>query len=359
MLLIGDIALTGLFTDDPEHNSERFSSLIPLLKNDRLTFANLECPVYIEGAENEYKSFTHTSSEKVYRDLLPKLGLSCVSLANNHIYDCTMHGLKKTISLLDEMKIKHTGAGWKEEHIEPVFLEEDGKKIAFLAYVDKNTNPKTENFPELFINYFELDKVIADLNKIREKVDFIICSIHWGTDYSNFFTKKQETQAKQLIDAGADIIMGHHPHTIQAYEVHKDKHIFYSLGQLCFGDKNWKGNFRALKRKTKLGMIVNYDTTSLKIENIIPTKELKGNYILVPKVNIVKKSSKLLRINRLIFKNTFIKKLMRIKESFIDRTYEYFFGYYRNPLKQLFAFRNFKKITFVIRDYKNSKKNKS
>jgi len=351
--LIGDIALTGLFVDDYSKNDDRFKSIISSFKKCELIFANLECPIYKENSQNLNKSFIHTSNREVIINVLTKLKISCVSLANNHIYDCTMPGLKSTIETLQGMEVQFTGAGWRKEHIEPVILKEANQKIAFLAYVDKSTNPLTEKFPELLINYFEEYTVIEDVKKVRSQVDVVICSIHWGKDYSNYYTQKQQEQARALIEGGVDVIMGHHPHTVQSIEIYKNKIIFYSLGQLCFGDKMWDGKMRALKKKTKIGLIAELDPTVLDSPKIFGTREKEGNYLAFIKESKLRRKLKLFSLlNRWRFSMYSVSICLSIKESFIDRIYEYFFGYYRNPIVQLFSIYNFKKISFAIRDFK-------
>jgi poly-gamma-glutamate capsule biosynthesis protein CapA/YwtB (metallophosphatase superfamily) len=349
IIFLGDIAFNGILSTEYEKNHERFLEVIPILSESDFVFANLEVPIKVDDSQNEYKNFIHFSIQKPTSELLKLLNIGCVSLANNHIYDCKMSGLKATIKLLDELGIKHTGAGWKNEHIEPVEVEMEGKRIGFMAYVDGSTNPKTEFFPELLINYFNTEKVIKDINKYRSRFDRLIVSIHWGVDYSHFQTKEQVKIARSLIDKGVDIIMGHHPHTLQPYEKYKDGHIFYSLGGLTFGDfiRAEKSEIQALYRKTKWGLIsrLNIDTDSF---SFISTREQKGNYIKISSKDYIKWSNYHWKI--FYWKNNYslINKIMEFKENFFDRVFEYFFGYYQNPIKRLFQFSNIRKIKKLI-----------
>lgn len=350
--LIGDISFNGIISSEPQKNQERFEQICQVLSGVDFVFANLEVPVDTGDYYNHNKSVVRYSDKKVTFDLLKRLNIGCVSLANNHIYDCKMSGLKATIEMLEESGIYHTGAGWKKEHLEPVIIDKIGSRIGFIAYVDRSTNPGTELFQELLINYFEPKRVIDDISRLHGRVDKIICSIHWGADYSNFFTKEQQNIAMKLISSGVDIIMGHHSHTIQPYEEFNGKYIFYSLGQLCFGDIIQEGELRAIKRKTKLGIIPLIDSDGI-ITKIISTRELKGNYIEISKRNISGKLKRLLFINRLMIRNRFVKHLLALKESFIDRLFEFFFGYYRNPFMELLKGKNFKKVNYIYRDYKS------
>lgn len=351
--MVGDISLNGAFSTDHHKNWERFDQIVPLFKSQSLVFANLEMPIETDE-RNDNKIHHHFANPIATKEVLQMLNISCVSLANNHIFDCKMSGLKETINLLDSNGIMHTGAGWLDAHVKPVTIENQGVKTGFLAYVDKSTNPKNEGFNNLKINYLEVDNVIAEVTALKCKVDIVVCSIHWGNDYSNFYTIKQQSLARRIIDAGADIIMGHHPHTIQPYEVYNGKHILFSLGGICFGDFYRNGKLAAIKRKTKLGMIAitNRDATKF---SFVPTKDLPGNRVIFPKLNLNRKLNWLGRVNKASNRYGFINSLVTIKEAFIDRIFEYFFGYYRNPLLQLFEFRSIKKLGFMIRDYKKVK----
>ena len=337
LALVGDIALSGLFVTRPEKNRERLAAVSTVLQKSELVFANLEAPLQVNEERNEYKNFIHFSDRQVSRDLLQLLHIGCVSLANNHIYDCKMSGLEATIDLLDELGIFHSGAGYKQEHIEPVVIDLPGGRIGFMAYVDRSTNPKTENFPELLINYFDLEKVREDIIGLRPRVNKLICSIHWGRDYSFYPTARQLLHAKSLIDAGADIVMGHHPHTIQGYEIYKNSHIFYSLGSLTYGDFIWKGKLRALKRKTKIGMIAEIETAHDAPAKLIACTELIGNKVILINKNLPAWSRRHLKMARLMAKSRVVRSLVYFKESWLDRIVEVFIGYYRKPLRDLLA----------------------
>lgn len=343
IILLGDIAFNGLISEQPEKNTERFSLVAPFLQEADLVFANLEVPVKVADVKNEYKNFIHYSQPEPTEQLLKLLNIGCVSLANNHIYDCKMDGLQATINLLDELGIYHTGAGWKQEHIEPVIIEKEDQRIGFLAYVDKSTNSKTESFSELLINYFEVDKVLSDVTKLKREVDKIICSIHWGVDYSYYPTSEQVSIAHRLVDNGVDIIMGHHPHTLQPFENYNNGIIFYSMGGLTFGDFIRKGKRFALYRKTKRGIIakLNLSNSHLSFQS---TKELQGNFITLNSRDHIKWSKRKWKVFKIKQSNGLIEFLIDFQEKFIHRVYEYFFGYYQNPFKRLLQVSNIKKI---------------
>jgi len=354
--LLGDIALNGLICEDKANNKERFKNIRKVLSDCELSFANLETPIISSTEENEFKQFLRGTNKAVLLEILRTIELNCVSLANNHILDYKLSGLKSTIEILESQNIKYTGAGWLKKHIEPVVLESKGKRIGFCAYVDSNTNPKAEYINDILINMFDLDKVISDINKVKQNVDLLICSIHWGRDYSNFYSKTQQVQAKRILIAGADIIMGHHSHTLQTFDYFNNKPVFYSLGQVCFGDFLWEDKLRALRRKTKIGLIAKLDYSG-NVVKLIPTKELKGNYIIIPEIKIEKVLNNLRWMNKMKMRFALIDLVIRIKESLNDRIAEFLFGYYRQPLREVFKIKNTKKVNFILRDFRKLEKN--
>ena len=346
--IVGDIAPTGLYVEQSQNNSKRIENILPYFENDFLKIANLETPVFVEKSENPLKNKIHTTNYKALCDILIPLNVNIVSLANNHIFDCTLPGLKATIKILDDLGIKFSGAGYEKKHLEPVLIKHYGKTIAFLAYVDLSTNPKTETFDDLYINYFDLELVKADISKIIHVADEIICSIHWGTDYSHYPTPLQRQQALAIIDFGATIIMGHHSHTIQPFEKYKDGFVFYSLGSLTFGDYKKKDDkYGGLYKKTKIGLIVTIDEfRQLQFQT---TFEKIGNYLVGYNLNYLKWNSKKWKLYNLSRKYRLIMTIRNIKEKIIDRIHEYFFGYYHNPIGRFLQFKNILKIKKILK----------
>ena len=354
--LLGDVALNGLFLTQPEKNHQRFTEIAPILQSFPLVLANLETPL---AGDNEFnpdkkdgKGVIHYTDETTVKEILPMLNITGVSLANNHIYDRGKSGLIHTVKCLETLGIRFTGAGYAAEHLEPVFFETGGKQVAFCAYVDRDTNPCFPDDAGIFINYFDEEAVIQKIKSIKKECHNLVLSIHWGRDYSAYPTREQRETARRLVDAGADVILGHHTHTLQPYETYKKGLIFYSLGSFCYGDFLWEGKQRALKRKTKRGMaaVISMEDNGPKISAVIPTRELKGNTVIPGRK--VKNNRRMLFYMRLFHKYRFFYRLQKIKEVLIDRVVEYFFGYYRNPLVQLFSAANFKKIAFIKRDLK-------
>jgi len=211
-----------------------------------ITFANLENPVSTKGRKLPGKGITFRSDPAVIESL-KYAGIDVVSLANNHILDYDDPALLETLSLLDEAGIKRVGAGKDlAEARSPVILDKNGLKVAFLAYSEMADIFFSYSYKKVFaaaeerpgVAPFDLDLILEDVKTASAKADIVIVSLHWGVEDSNDTTSEQRKMAYRIIDAGADAILGHHPHVLQGVEIYKGKPIAYSLGNLVFDQLN-------------------------------------------------------------------------------------------------------------------------
>jgi len=345
--LSGDIALHGMISSQPELNGERYGWLESELNKYDGVFANLETPV--EGNDRNKNKKTHLFADpSVTIDILKRLNILCVSLANNHILDCGQEGLEKTIRILDRLGIYHTGAGLNVEQARPIIFEHKGRRIGFASYVDKSTNTGSESDNGIFLNVFDEKETIKDINFLKKQSDIVIVSIHWGKDYSFYPERWQVEAARNLIDAGAGIIMGHHSHTLQTFERYNSGLIFYGLGSLTFGDFIRNGRPYALFRKTKNSAVFALNE-ACEIVKTVPVHERKSNIIVPWKRNISRRNRVLSALNIIRESSRLTKALFRFNEDVLYRVFEYFFGYYMNPLKRLLQIGNIKKIRKLFR----------
>ncbi|MBM4177554.1 CapA family protein, partial [Candidatus Gribaldobacteria bacterium] len=212
-----------------------FLKIQDYLKSADLVFGNLETPI-TQGPEIpdfEMILRSNPGTEKA----LGQTGFSILSLANNHTPNFGEKGLKDTFNFLENAGIKYVGAGQNEqEAYQPVYIEKKGIKIAFLAYNDTNVVPA---YYEASANragtaLMRMDKMTETVKEAKQKADFVIVSVHSGTEYADKPNDSQVNFAHAAVDAGADLIIGHHPHVLQTMEKYKGKYIFYSLGNFVF-----------------------------------------------------------------------------------------------------------------------------
>lgn len=212
-----------------------FLKIQDYLKNADLVFGNLETPITqgLEIPDFEMIFRSNPGTEQA----LKQAGFSILSLANNHTLNFGEKGLKDTFNYLENVGIKYVGAGQNgQEAYQPVYIEKKGIKFAFFAYNDTDVVP---NFYEASSNnagtaFMRMEKMDEAVKEAKQKADFVIISMHAGIEYTNEPNESQVNFAHAAIDAGADLVIGHHPHVVQVLEKYKGKYIFYSLGNFVF-----------------------------------------------------------------------------------------------------------------------------
>lgn len=247
----GDIMLgrrVGRLLDDNGWESA-YRGFSNVFSRADVLFGNLECSLSERGQKLLGKGIWLRASPRK-AELLKEAGFSILSLANNHILDYGDEALSDTVAFLEEAGIGHVGAGKDIEAArKPEIFKKGDASIGFLAY---------NEFSYYFWSYQERRKFVAeedvpgtapmdlsplieDVKKLKSRVDLVVVSLHWGIEESNMETQEQRRVAHALIDAGADIIIGHHPHVLQGLEIYKGRPIFYSLGNYIF-DQNDENN---------------------------------------------------------------------------------------------------------------------
>jgi len=170
-------------------------------------------------------------------NILKSIGVNMVSIANNHSYDCLRAGFESTKNYLSLAGIDFVGARTLEESY---FLKTiNNKKLAFVG-IDETTAPVSVS------SFYPL------VSRLDTENDFVIVFVHWGKEYELIEDISQKNIAYKLIDNGADLIIGHHPHVIQPVEIYKNKAIFYSLGNFVF-DQNFGDTTKGLGIGAVLG----------------------------------------------------------------------------------------------------------
>jgi poly-gamma-glutamate capsule biosynthesis protein CapA/YwtB (metallophosphatase superfamily) len=202
------------------------------LKDVDIAFGNLEGPVATGG----YKVGSRFSFRMDPKGLVAMhdAGFDIVSFANNHVGDYTLAAFNETRSRLTEEGIGYTGAGDNYADVTtPRVLTVRGVRIGFLAATDVGPEwmkATTEKPGILLANDPDMENIIS---RAKAQVDVLVVSFHWGNEYSPA-NAHQVALAHKVIDSGADIVVGHHPHVMERIEVYKDKPIFYSLGNFIF-----------------------------------------------------------------------------------------------------------------------------
>ncbi|WP_424766776.1 CapA family protein [Paenibacillus sp. sgz302251] len=210
-------------------------SLLYLSEPD-LTAGNLEYPVTTRGVPVEGTPYVF----KGLPETLPSIrnaGFDVMSLANNHALDQGVEGMLDTMKHLDEAGISHMGAGSNDtEAFTPVIKEVRGVKIAYigLSRVVPFVSWKADRNIAGVAETYETKRAVAAISKAKEQADIVVVMVHWGEERTDQPLPYQKDFGRQYIDAGADLVIGSHPHVLQGFEMYKGKWIAYSLGNFIF-----------------------------------------------------------------------------------------------------------------------------
>ena len=234
----GDCLLAAHYEAAAGNDVGRAFENFSILKDADIAMVNLECPVTTRGHKVE-KPFNFRMNPRFLTALL-NTGINIVNIANNHIFDYGSEGLFDTISYLDSIGIQHVGGGrTKAEAQQPVIIDVRGVRIGFLAYYGGGEAPTaTKSGPGVARRDIGLIGSTIRTLKTRDSVDFVVVNLHWGTEKADSPDGSQRMFAHQVIDAGADALIGHHPHVLQGIERYKKGVIVYSLGNFIFGGNN-------------------------------------------------------------------------------------------------------------------------
>lgn len=220
-----------------------------------IVFGNLEGPIKGKGKKGG-TSMIFSFNEDV-APLLKDHGFNLVSIANNHALDQGWDGRDTTIKALDAAGLSWCGHP-TEETPESVYYGTYGDRdIAFVCLQDITSK-------------IDMEGAQALIKEVRPNVDYLIVSVHWGPEYKNTaHPTLQVEKGHQFVDAGADFVIGHHPHVVQNFEIYNGKFIFYSLGNFVF-DQYWSQN---TQKELAINISLDDASGSLKTTvNLIPMK---------------------------------------------------------------------------------------
>lgn len=251
---VGDLNLAG--NAEPTVRAKGFAWAFDgtraLLAEGDLNIANLETPVTAKRAPAA-KTFTYRMPP-VSLDAIRDAKFGLVSLANNHTLDQGPEGLFDTLKFLDERAIAHAGAGTTIAGARaPAIVTVKGVRVGFLSY--------SLTFPDSFwatarrpgTAFGHEAWVREDIAKLRARADLVIVAFHWGAEKHDTPKDYQRSLARAAIAAGADAVIGHHPHVLQGLEVIDGRPVIYSLGNYAFGSNSNVARDSALARLNVVG----------------------------------------------------------------------------------------------------------
>jgi poly-gamma-glutamate synthesis protein (capsule biosynthesis protein) len=217
--------------------------IAPVFREADVAFANLETPL---SDDARWSGAFRTPT--AFADGLAWAGLDVVATANNHALDAEGAGLRDTREALWRAGVGAVGTGSDlADARRPFIVEREGIRIAFLGYAQFVNAGRSAFAQPNRAGVVPLDPFVIeeDIARVRDRVDYVVLSFHWGIENARETHPRAREFARRMIDAGADVILGHHPHVPRGVEVYDGKPILYSLGNLVFGHNHtyWGDNY--------------------------------------------------------------------------------------------------------------------
>ena len=271
---------------------------------------------------------------------LSSIKFTVLNIANNHIMDWGREGLITTKKGLEELGINCLGAGENlNEARRPVVIKKNGIKIGFLAYTKNgNSTPNRAGAPLIYFPY-----IYDDITRLKKDVDHIIVSLHWGVELSDYPHPRDIELGHKIIDAGAKVILGHHPHIVQGIEEYNNGLIYYSLGSFIFDpvevyDPYGHKKIEKYSDKALESIIADIHLTKDEVlfYRVIPTKVTeKKQVILLGKeernnsINRIKMKTCLLNDENMFYKQDALRTVLKVQWIAIQNLIK------RNPIKAI------------------------
>jgi poly-gamma-glutamate synthesis protein (capsule biosynthesis protein) len=274
---VGDVGIVGrvareLADRPPPHP---FQGIMPALAAADIVFGNLEIP-FSGGARIASHESAELETPEAAVDRLSAAGFHVLSIANNHVMDFGATGLSRTREILEARGIACVGAGADlAEARRPVLLERKGLRVGFLAYSTPYAGSARPDRPGAAP--LELDLVREDLARLRRAADRVVVSVHFGMMYLEHPTPDDMVIARAIREAGADVVVGHHPHVLQGIEASAQGIIAYSLGELVFDPRAGNYYARVARDTRRRSLILRADLGRDTTELVTPLPTSSGD----------------------------------------------------------------------------------
>ncbi len=277
VLAVGDVMLGRGVADEVRPLAE----VAPWLRRADLALGNLECVMGAPDSafldEHRDKGAIKLYAPPVTINELRRAGFDVLGLANNHALDLGLEALNETASRLQEVGIDTVGFGpGPVAAFHPLFREVNGVRLALLAF---NAVPYPADAHDARTGWaladWDPDRAAQTVTAARRQADAVLVSVHWGYEYQTDIDPAQQTIAHTLLDAGADLVIGHHPHVAQAFEIHDGRCVAYSLGNFVFDQG---------QDPTTEGLVVRalFDTAGLRAVQALPVRAGSRTRLMAP-----------------------------------------------------------------------------
>ena len=231
-----------LLTNGGAINAGIDQQVINIMKTSDIMMVNNEFPYTLRGEPTPDKTYTFRADPDTVH-LIRDMGANAVGIANNHAYDFGPQGFLDTLDTLDDAGIPYTGGGHNiQEASAPLYFVVDDFKVGIIAatQIERLDNPDTKGATDTDPGVFRClnpKRLLGVVGEMKDKCDFVVVFIHWGTESTTELDWLQTDQAPMIAEAGADLIIGSHPHVLQPIGRTKGVPVVYSLGNFWFNSK--------------------------------------------------------------------------------------------------------------------------
>ncbi|WP_102346613.1 CapA family protein [Bacillus sp. Marseille-P3661] len=302
---IGDILIHGTVYKDArlQDGSYDFTHMLesvsPYIESADIAFANQE--TVIGGSEIGLSTYPRFNSPFEVGDALKKIGIDVVSMANNHTLDRGEEAIRNAINYWNKLGITYVGSYLSEEDQQTIrVIQKNDISFSFLAYTYGTNGIPVPKGKEYLVNLINTEKIKEEINRAKSLSDVVVVSLHFGNEYIRLPNEQQKQLVKELVNAGANIILGHHPHVLQptewvTSETGNKAFVIYSLGNFLSGQKELYreigGIIQLEIEKTRNG---NHTSIIIKNPAFLPTYVVKtgsSNFKVIPLKNAGKSPS--------------------------------------------------------------------
>ena len=286
----------------PRNINHAMSKIKSIWSQCDIVLGNLECTL---GGQGELIASEPRviSNEQMVKAIKPA-GINIVTLANNHMFDAKYGGFQQVKVLLEKMNVSFCGAGENlKRALSPAVLEIKGIRLAFIGAADRRCGAAHFAYDDNWgVAPLDIDLIKEHISQLRREVDHVIVTVHWGEERFRIPSPIQVQQAHALVDAGASMILGHHPHVLQGLEIYQESPIIYSMGNFIANDVYYvNGDILFWNRTERTGCILFAEIDSKKVHVLkqIPSYD-SGEFIAIDNTNYGTKRISL--VNHLVSK---------------------------------------------------------
>lgn len=238
-MAVGDVSLARGVKTAVDEGIDPFDSVRDVVGSADLAVCNLECALTEETehvpGKGPYGGATYLAGRPGSAGLLADAGFDIVCLANNHTMDYGVAGLEDTMDALDSVELARCGAGLDEEGASiPAAYDVDGLRVCCLAFNEVEPRSYSAAPGEPGVAWLDKPMVLDRVADADGEADIVIVCLHWGVEGDTEPTSKQRDIAQAVVDAGADVVLGHHAHVLGPVEIYNRAIIAYGLGNFVF-----------------------------------------------------------------------------------------------------------------------------